>query len=133
MLLLLRRSLRLETGVLHLQLSEAFGLLGLHPSVLLSPAVVGRLGHLDHTTDLDDGLALGDKMLGGLELANDLLGRVPEALHSQVPGPVWPAEDFHSPCTVFRDARYKYLPWTEKIKRSERIDAILKKRRLCCC
>jgi len=72
--------------------------------------VVGRLCHLDDTADLDDGLALGDQLLGGLllrrslrlELADDLLRRVPGAFHGRVPGPVWPDEDSHSPWTDCR-------------------------------
>jgi len=37
----------------------------------------------------------------GLDLADDLLRCVPGALHGQVPGPVWPHEDSHSPWTRF--------------------------------
>jgi hypothetical protein len=74
----------------------------LHPPVLLSPAVVSRLRHLDDAADVGDGLALGDQLLGGFELADDLLGCVPGAFHGRVPGPVWPAEDSHSPWTDFR-------------------------------
>ena len=59
--------------------------------------MVGRLRYLDDTADLDDGLALSDQLLGGLELADNLLRCVPGAFHSEVPGPVWPAEEFHSP------------------------------------
>jgi len=102
---LLRRSLRLEPGVLLLQLSQPPGFLGLHPAVLLPPAVVGRLRHLDDAADLDDSLALGDQLLGGLELADDLLRRVPGPFHGRVPGPVWPDEDSHSPWTGFRGPR----------------------------
>ncbi|MFZ4566127.1 MAG: hypothetical protein ACOYMY_06660 [Prochlorococcaceae cyanobacterium] len=61
-----------EAGVLFLQLGQSPGLLGLHPPVLLPPAVVGGLRHLDDATDVGDGLALGDQLLGGLELADDL-------------------------------------------------------------
>ncbi len=63
----------LEPGVLLLQLSQPSGLLGLHSPELLSPAVVGQLRHLDHAADVDDGLALGVQLLGGHELADDLL------------------------------------------------------------
>jgi hypothetical protein len=55
------------------------------------------LRHLDHAADLDDGLALGDQLRGSFELADDLLRCVPGAFHGRVPGPVWPAEDPHSP------------------------------------
>jgi len=54
--------------------------------VLLPPAVVGRLRHFDDTADLDDGLALGDQLLGGFELADDLLPRMPDGFHGEVPG-----------------------------------------------
>ena len=40
---------------------------------------------------------VGDQLLGGLELADDLLRCVPGAFHGRVPGPVWPDEDSHSP------------------------------------
>jgi len=63
--------------------------------------VVSRLRHFDDTADLNDGLALGDQLLGGLELADDLLRIVPGAFHGEVPGPVWPDEDSHSPWTAF--------------------------------
>jgi len=68
--------------------------------------VVGRLRHLDDAADVDDGLALGDQLLGGLELADDLLRRVPGAFHGRVPGPVWPDEDSHSPWTDLRGPRH---------------------------
>ena len=85
--------------MLLLQLSQPPGLLGLHSPVLLPPAVIGRLRHLDDAADLRDGLALGDQLFGCLELADDLLGCVPGAFYGRVPGPVWPAEDSHSPWT----------------------------------
>jgi len=50
---------------------------------LLPPAVVGRLRHLDDAADVDDGLALGDQLLGGLELADDLIRRVPGAFQGR--------------------------------------------------
>jgi len=62
--------------------------------VLLPPAVVGRLRQFADTGDLDDGLALGDQLLGGFEFADDLLLRVPGAFHGEVPGPAWPDEGF---------------------------------------
>jgi len=68
--------------------------------------VVGRLPHLDDAADVDDGLALGDQLLSGLELADDLLRRVPGAFHGRVPGPVWPDEDSHSPWTDLRGPRH---------------------------
>jgi hypothetical protein len=45
----------------------------------------------------DDGLALGDQLLSGLELPDDLLGCVTGSFHGGVPGPAWPDEDSHSP------------------------------------
>jgi len=95
-----------EPRVLLFQLSQPSGLLGLHPSVLLTPAVVGRLRHLDDAADVGDGLALGDQLLGGLEFADDLLRCVPGAFHGGIPGPAWPAEDSHSPWTGFRGPRH---------------------------
>ncbi len=68
-------------------MSQPSGFPGLHPAVLLSPAVVVRLRHLDDAADLDDGPALGDQLFGGLELADDLLRRVPSPFHGEVPGP----------------------------------------------
>ena len=95
----------LEPGVLLLQLSQSSGFLGLHAAVLLPPTVIRRLRHLDDAADLDDGLALGDQLLSGLELADDLLGCVADAFHGEVPGPVWPVEDSHSPWTNLRGPR----------------------------
>jgi hypothetical protein len=104
-LLILQKSQRLEPVVLLLQPGLPFGFPGLHPPVLLTPAVVGRLSHLDESAELCAGLALPDlaarpstakqKPLG-LELADDLLRWVLGEFHGPVPGPVWPAEDSHS-------------------------------------
>ena len=74
--------------------------------------MVRGLRHLDNTADLDQGLALGDQLLGGLELADDSLRRVPGAFHGRVPGLVWPDEDSHSPWTDCRGPRH-----TQCIKR----------------
>ena len=46
--------------------------------------MVRRLRHLDHEADVGDGLALGDQLFGCLELADDLLRRVPGALHVKI-------------------------------------------------
>jgi len=46
------------------------------------------------------------QLYGGLELADDLLRRVPGAFHGRVPGPDWPDEDSHSPWTGFRGPRH---------------------------
>lgn len=81
----------------------------MHPPVLLPPAVISRLRHLDDAADLDDGLALGDQLLGGFQLADDLLRCVPGAFHGEVHSPVWPAEDSHSPWIGFRGPRQTSL------------------------
>lgn len=87
----------LEPSDLFLQLNQSPSFIGLHPALLLPPAVIRRLRHLNDTADLDDGHALSDQLLGGLELADDLIRRVPGAFHGEVQGPVWPAEGSHSP------------------------------------
>jgi hypothetical protein len=77
------------------------------PFQLSQPSVFLGMRHLDDSADLDDGLALGDQLLGGpllrrslrLELADDLLRSVPGGFHGRVPGPVRPDEDSHSPWT----------------------------------
>ena len=78
-----------------LQLGQSPGLLGLHPPVLLSPAVVSRLSDLDRPAEVSASLALGDQLLSGFELADDLLGCVAGSFHGEVPDPVWPDEDSH--------------------------------------
>lgn len=70
--------------------------------------MIGRLRHLDDTADLDDGLALGDQLLGGLALADDLFRRVPGAFHGRVPGPVWLDEVSHSPWTDSQGQSHMY-------------------------
>ena len=100
-------------GVLLLPLSQPFGLLGLHPAVLLPPAVLSRLRHLDDTADLDDGLALGDQLLGGSELADDLFCRLAGAFCDEIFGPVWPDEESHSPWTDLRGPRQINKPIVE--------------------
>jgi len=61
--------------------------------------------HLDDTADVGDGLALDNQLLSSFQLAYDLLRRVPGAFHGEVPGPVWPDEDSHSPWTDLRGPR----------------------------
>ncbi len=90
-------------------MGQAPGFLGLQPAVLLSRDVIRRLRQLDETADLDDGLALGDHLLGGLEVADDLLRRVHGAFHAQALGPVWPDEDSHSTWTDFRYPGYSHI------------------------
>ena len=89
--------------------SDILVILGLHPSVLLLPAVIGRLGDLDGAANVSDGFALGDQLLSGFELADDLLGCVADSFHGEVPGPVWPDEDSHSPWTGFWGPRHLVL------------------------
>ena len=101
----------LETGVLLLQLGRPFGFLAMHAAILQPPAVVGRLGHLNGSADIGDGLALSDQLLSRFELADDLLGFVADAFHGEVPDPVWRDEDSHSPCTDFRGPRqFRRMP-----------------------
>jgi len=57
--------------------------------------VIRRLHHLDDAADPNYGLALGDQLLGGLELADDLLRRRPGPFHGELPDPVGPDEDSH--------------------------------------
>jgi len=71
--------------------------------------VVCLLRHFDDTADLDDGLALGDQLLGDFELADDLLRRVPGASHGEVPGPIWPDEHSHSPWIDLRGPGHHHL------------------------
>jgi len=91
------------------QRASGLCLLGLNAPVLLTSAVVGRLCHLQDPADVGDGLALGDQLLGGLELADDLLRCVPGAFHDEVPGPVWPAVDSQSHWTDLRGPRHPDL------------------------
>jgi hypothetical protein len=42
---------------------EPLNLLGVYAPVLLPPAVIGRLRHLDEAADVGDGLALSDQLL----------------------------------------------------------------------
>ena len=92
----------LEPGVLVLQLSQPSGLLGLHSPVLLSPAVVRRLHHLQDPADVGDGLALSDQLLGGFELADGLLRCVPGAFHGRDPAQSGRMRTVIHPGPVFR-------------------------------
>lgn len=67
--------------------------------------MVRRLCHLEDAADVGGGLALGDQLLRRFELADDLLGCVPSAFDGRIPGPVWPAENSHSPWTGLRGPR----------------------------
>jgi len=103
---LLRRSLRLEPGVLFLKLTEPFGLFCIHSTVELPPAVVGGLGDFENSAGVRNCLALSKQLVSRFELADDLFGYVPGAFHGGVPGPVWPDEDSHSPWTDFWGPRH---------------------------
>jgi len=72
---------------------------------VLPPAVIRRLRLFDDLAGLNDGIALDDQLLGSFQIADDLLRRVPGAFHGEIPGPVWPYEDSHSPWTDLRGAR----------------------------
>ncbi len=61
--------------------------------------MVGGLRDLQGFTDVDDGLAMGDQLLSGLALADDLLRCVAGSFHGGAPGPVWPDQDSHPPWT----------------------------------
>jgi len=66
--------------------------------------------HIDDSADLEEGLALGDQLFIGFELVVDLYCVVPGAFHVEVPGPLWPDEDSHSPWTDLRSPRQHGLP-----------------------
>ena len=113
---------RIEPGVLFLELGQLPCLLGLHPAVLLPPAVIRRLSHFDDAANVGDGHGLVDQLLDGplllfekasptqkpfgLELADDLLRGVPVAFHGRVAGQVWPADGSHSKWIVCRGPRH---------------------------
>ena len=59
------------------------------------------MGDLDGSANVGGGIALGDQLLNGFELADHLLGYVADSFHGEVSGPVWPDEDSHSPWTNF--------------------------------
>jgi hypothetical protein len=52
---------------------------------------------------------LGDQLLSGLTLADDLLGGLSGSFHGGVTGPVWPDADSHSPRTDFQGPREQDL------------------------
>jgi len=57
------------------------------------------VGELDASANVGGGIAFGDQRLNRFELADHLLGCVADSFHGEVPGPVWPDEDSHSPWT----------------------------------
>ncbi len=66
-----------------LELLQLLGVVGLHAAVLVPPTVPGRLGDLEVTAHLVDGLALAEELVALGQLADDLLGRVPASLHGR--------------------------------------------------
>src|SRR5205823_7246602 len=74
---------RLQARVLALELLEPLGVVGLHPAVLVAPAVIRVLADLQGLGDLGDRLALAEHPVRLAQLADDLLGRVPASLHRE--------------------------------------------------
>lgn len=71
--------------------------------------MVCRLRRLLHPADIDDGIALDDRLLYSFELADDQLRYVPGAFHGGILGPIWQDEDSHAPWAGVRDPRQKLL------------------------
>ena len=74
----------LQPGVLALQLAQPPGVVGLHPPVLVAPAVVGLLRDLDLLRRLGDRLPFTEQPLHLPQLPHDLLRRVPASFHRDV-------------------------------------------------
>lgn len=98
----------LEPSVPLPQLGQPYGLLGLHPPVLLPSAVLGRLRHLDESPNYRYTFVLNVQLLGALELVDDLLRCVPVAFHGEVSGPVWPYVDSLSSRTELGGPRHTH-------------------------
>jgi len=64
-------------------IGHAAGLLGMHPAVLLPPAMVSRLHHFDATSDVDVVHTVGEVLLDGLDIANNLLRCVPRTFDDE--------------------------------------------------
>lgn len=90
--------------------------------------MVGRLRHLDDTADVSNGLALGEQLLSGLELTDDLLGGVADSFHGGVPGPAWPDEDSHSHWTNSQGPRQRELrrEWSPKVSDCQNLSELKK-------
>jgi len=76
---------------------------------------VALLRHFDDAADFDDGLALGDQLLGGFELTDDLLRHVPGAFRGEVPGQSARMRTLIRPGTTCGGARHEAsstLQWT---------------------
>src|SRR5918998_1013579 len=76
---------RLQPPILALKLLEALDVVGLHPTLLIAPAVIGVLRDAERPRDLRDRLLLGQHPVGLTQLADDLLRRMPRALHRDRP------------------------------------------------
>src|SRR5262249_25583896 len=74
------------------------GVVGLHAAILLAPAVEGLLADGQLLADLADGQAANQFDLGGAQLGDDLLGRVPR--HRSSPRPQGPSETLIPPGPV---------------------------------
>lgn len=55
------------------------------------------MGDLNGTATISNVFDLSDQLLSDLELVDDLLGCLADSFHDEVPNPVWPDEDSHSP------------------------------------
>ena len=66
------------------------------------------MGDFDGSANVGDSLALGDQLLSGFELADDLLSCVADLCHGEDPSPVWPDEDSHSPWSDFQGPCQRY-------------------------
>jgi hypothetical protein len=75
----------LELATIQLQLSEAPGVLVLHPPVLLSLAVEGLLGHLDDSVEVGESLAQSEQLIRRFDLTDDRRRCPPGANHEWVP------------------------------------------------
>jgi hypothetical protein len=62
--------------------------MGLHAAVLVPPAEIRQLSHLDDEAEKSRRRSCpGDQLLGGLKLADEVLRCVPGAFHGRVTGP----------------------------------------------
>ncbi len=75
----------LQPGILLLELLQLLGVVGLHPAVLVPPAVEGLLRNLQVLGHCGDVGAIGLEALSLSEFPNDLLGGVPASLHDVHP------------------------------------------------
>ncbi len=71
----------LELGVLLLELAQPLRVLGLHPAVLVAPAMQRVLGDLERLRDLGRAPALAEHPLGLAQLPDHLVRSVTLCLH----------------------------------------------------